>query len=222
MYESACQQDVSRRRPRRSRRALPGPRRRGRQAGFTLTEMMAVILILMILIALVVGVSMYVQTEATKQETRVIQTILLQAIDKYYQSTGHWPSDAGSNLAKPTNGVASYWPAAYWNAHRRSNHLFAQLQGNEGARASLVNLPRKAIDAGWFCKKGGCVNHYDSPKCYRHTGSSAKWHKYRRFVDGFGYPIDYTLPGGVPLLTSPGPYADFDTKSDNIRSDEGI
>lgn len=97
------------------------------QAGFTLTEMLAVILILVILVALVVGVSIYIQTEAAKKETLAYQTIIREAVQKYYESTGQWPPQTGASVAN------------------RIGNLFDALKGNPAAKSVIVNLPIKAM-----------------------------------------------------------------------------
>lgn len=137
--------------------------------------------------------------EAAKQETRAIQTILVQAMEKYYQSEMHWPTQA-SPPSKPAG--AAHWPTRMWQANVRINKLFWELKGDPGANAVLANLPMKATNS----VKIGTIT-------------------YTRFLDGFANHMDYSKTGGqggVPLLTSPGLDADFSTTSDNIRSDEGI
>jgi len=65
-------------------------------AGFTLMEMLAVILILAILLALVVGVSRYIIDKAAESETQAIQSIVIDAVILYKSKTGVLPADDGS------------------------------------------------------------------------------------------------------------------------------
>ena len=63
--------------------------------GFTITEMLVVIFIIVIVLALVVGVSRYALDEAGKRETIAIQKTLLQAIRLYRDSEGELPREMG-------------------------------------------------------------------------------------------------------------------------------
>ena len=65
-------------------------------AGFTLMEMLAVILILAILLALVVGVCKWVMDHFAKRETAATQSIVIDAVMLYKSKTGVLPADDGS------------------------------------------------------------------------------------------------------------------------------
>ena len=56
--------------------------------GFTMIEMMAVLTILAILIALVVGVGEHIMDEARRKQTIATQEVVMQAIQAYYKNNG--------------------------------------------------------------------------------------------------------------------------------------
>lgn len=75
--------------------ALPAaPPRRGR-GGFTLVEMLAVILVIGIIVAVVVGVAGNALAKANEAETRQIMTAIDAVITAYYDAKGVYP---GANL----------------------------------------------------------------------------------------------------------------------------
>ena len=52
--------------------------------GFTLLEMLVVVVIIAILTGLVMGISTYVQNEGARKETESTQAVVMQAIQVYY------------------------------------------------------------------------------------------------------------------------------------------
>lgn len=117
------------------------PTQRG---GFTLTEMMAVMLIMTVLVLLVVGVSRYIQVKAAEEETKSYQAIIKRALQVYYEDTKAYPEDSYAD-----NGA----------------QLFLDLKGNEGAKRELRALPVSALASNgfkdgfkkkmWYYKEGG-------------------------------------------------------------------
>jgi len=75
-------------RSRAARQSAPG-RFGGR--GFTMVELLVVLLILAILLGLVVGISKYVMAEAARKQTESVQSIVIHAATRYYETTT--PSD---------------------------------------------------------------------------------------------------------------------------------
>ncbi len=55
--------------------------------GFTLLEMLVVVVIIAILTGLVMGISTYVQNEGARKETESTQAVVMQAIQVYYDSS---------------------------------------------------------------------------------------------------------------------------------------
>ena len=76
--------------------SLPG-RRSARARGFTLVELLLVMLVLSILVALVAPVGSYVIEQARISETITTQQTLVTALDAYRKATGDFPPlDANS------------------------------------------------------------------------------------------------------------------------------
>jgi len=73
------------------------PRIARRHRGFTLVEMLTVLLILAIILGLVVGISRYLMEEAARKQTEVTQAVLMNAVMRYKTMTGS-PPGALSNL----------------------------------------------------------------------------------------------------------------------------
>ena len=61
--------------------------------GFTMIEMMAVLTILAILIALVVGVGEHIMDESRRKLTIATQEVVMQSVQAYYKSMGFYPSE---------------------------------------------------------------------------------------------------------------------------------
>ena len=71
---------------------------RRRQAGFTLVEMLVVILVLVILISIVLAVGQQVRSSSQESLTRMELKNLQAALQWYQQKTGHTPSSMGDFL----------------------------------------------------------------------------------------------------------------------------
>ncbi len=80
----------------------PRPRRRG----FTMIELMIVLMILSILVAMVVGIGNYVAEEQNRKQTRVYQEIILGAIDRYTHIHGSAPGGSGSDVSARIRDLA--------------------------------------------------------------------------------------------------------------------
>ena len=63
--------------------------------GFTMIEMMAVLTILAILIALVVGVGEHIMDESRRKLTITTQEVVMQAVQAYYKSMTFYPPEEG-------------------------------------------------------------------------------------------------------------------------------
>ena len=173
-----------------------------RRGGFTLTEMMAVMLIMTVLVLLVVGVSRYVQVKAAGSETDAYQAIIKQAFQAYYEDEKAYPTEL--KTFKPR---ANGWALADWKVLCRGDNLFDQLKGNERSESMLRTLPTAAL---------GKVTGLEPST----SGPSTRIF----FADGFKSKMDYDEDGGiggVPVILSGGPDKNFATTEDNIRSDEG-
>ncbi len=102
------------------------PTRRG---GFTLTEMMAVMLIMTVLVLLVVGVSRYIQVKAARQETEANQAIIKRALQAFYEDTKSYPPDSYDD-----DGA----------------DIFLKLKNNGAAKQELRSLPVAVLNGNRF------------------------------------------------------------------------
>jgi general secretion pathway protein G len=88
-------------------------RRKGR-AGFTMVEMMTVILLIFVLAAMVVGISGYVTRKGAEAQARAELQQLRNALEEYRIETGSYPGDL-DGLGDYGEGITSQdpWGAAY-------------------------------------------------------------------------------------------------------------
>ncbi len=114
----------------KTRRSSPSPRR-----GFTLIEMLAVLFIMGILVALVVGVSRYVLESASRKETAASQVIVLEAVRAYYDDTGEYPPDSVDDPVTT-------------DINEDGVDLLNLLKANSAATEKLRNLPAAALSGG--------------------------------------------------------------------------
>ncbi|MCK5114050.1 MAG: prepilin-type N-terminal cleavage/methylation domain-containing protein [Phycisphaerae bacterium] len=121
-----------------------------RRAGFTLVEMLVVMLILSVCVALIVGVTNNALRNSKDNETHYIQDTVLAAIKVYHDETGNWPP---ADPADPHNTTA----------------MLKAMRNNKPALAKLKMLPKMALqrnDAGLLILMDG----YGYPMEYFRTG----------------------------------------------------
>ncbi|MDP6546032.1 MAG: type II secretion system protein [Phycisphaerae bacterium] len=75
---------------------MPGTSRNHavRSSGFTLVELLAVMLILAILMGLVIGASRLLFADVYAKETKNTMAVVMSAITEYHKVTGNYPSQA--------------------------------------------------------------------------------------------------------------------------------
>jgi prepilin-type N-terminal cleavage/methylation domain-containing protein len=179
---------------------------------FTLIELLAVIFIMSILIALVVGVGAKLIASSDVKQTRASMHIILSATDAYYDSYSEYPPDVDKS------SIGFTWDT------RPLGHEFDSASGSERWAGSqilwmyLIGLHYK--DA--TCKTPPPLDADFSglPYIQKSKNMLDKLHTevYNCFKDSFGTEMKYQLLGGKPLLTSAGQDAVFGTQ-DDIRSD---
>jgi prepilin-type N-terminal cleavage/methylation domain-containing protein len=183
-------------------------RPRTRRRGFTLIEILVVILILSVLVSLVVGVAKTVRIEVARRRTQSIQDQLVAAIHAYMEThNGAPPSD---KLTSPIPAYSSGYGANgggdpnLWAAQVRNADLYAQLISEPACLKFIQNLPPEAVYSPTLPFRG-------------------KTGVYKVFRDGFDTDMDYRLTGagGSAVLISAGPDGHFGGPydSDNIYSD---
>ncbi len=90
--------------------------------GFTLVELLAVLAILSILVGLAVSVGKTVLDQAKRQQTRAIQSTVIEALQSYYRVKDVYPDNLSALMKTESQG------------------------GVEGARDKLLGLPDGVVD----------------------------------------------------------------------------
>ncbi|HAU36432.1 MAG TPA: hypothetical protein DCX07_01780 [Phycisphaerales bacterium] len=167
-----------------------------RAPAFTLVELLAVMFILAILAALVVGVGTYVMDESRRKKTEATQATLMQALEAYY--------NAGAPKAYPpdTNGTdASSVVLFKYLTNSHATKLTEPPPANLApVRAAMKYVNELSTEA---LPKEGATEFLDS---WRHGMAYQK-------TGGFG---------GRPVIISAGPdglTGDAAKDKDNVRSD---
>lgn len=111
--------------------------------GFTLIEMLVVIVIIGLLVSMIVGVSMWIYTEASRKTTQGYQGAIVAAIETYYNVQHAYP-------------LENFPPAT-----TRSNALYLQLTAVPQSADKVRALPREAVSgAGEFLDAWGNLMDY--------------------------------------------------------------
>ncbi len=170
--------------------------------GFTMVELLVVLLILSTLAAMVIGVGHLLAQKQDRVLTQSNQKIILAAISKYADRRG---GEVPANPADPGAGtyvdVAVSRPTGFtdskWEVFARSSLLYLKLEGDAECMRIIDQLPRGTVVRGVL-------------------GEPAA------FVDAYGNYMDYLENGafGGPLLISGGPdgYIGGEFGADDIRS----
>jgi len=150
------------------------------RGGFTLIELMAVIVIVAILAALTVSVGMYLRQDSSRKLTVAAIEVLSSALAAYQDETGTVPSETCPNdkWIVPPLVLTPYNTSEIAQATARSMNLYSQLTTVKSSNDRLASLPKEVCDQ---------TN--------------------KLFLDGFERPIDYRETGGMggaPLLISAG------------------
>jgi len=167
-------------------------RRQTHATGFTLVEMLAVILVIAILVAVVVGVAGIVIRRAAEAETKMTMEVIRTAIDVHYEVNSDFPGEV-TNFGAPPVG----WSQRNWEACKRGGALYGALMGCEPAKQRLSPLKSDAIKAVY-------------------GGNKAFIDGFGKYMDYF----KTAGAGGKPLVLSAGGDGDFNTTEDNVRSDK--
>ena len=199
--------------------------------GFTLIEVLVVILVLAILVALVVGTGKTVMIEIGRRKTAVTLDIVMNAVKAYQEARGFYPAEGipnaslipaiiyGDNTYYGTtgwwSGITGAFSQEQMAAKIRNAVLYDQLMAEPASARKMQFLPPEAVysTTKWFFNPADINNPLPVSKVIR---------------DGYDCDIDYRSSaglGGRPVVISPGPNGYFfrdnnkDYDVDNIRSD---
>ena len=140
-----------------------------RSEGFTLTELLVVLLILAIGVALIVGVATTVQETARAEETKNIQRVLLAGLKAYYKSEKAFPHGDGGPESSET--------------------LLTGLRTVAQGRKKLRHLPKHAISEDTSGRRR-LVDGFGNPMLYFQSGGLSG--KAPRLISQGPDPLDPT------------------------------
>jgi prepilin-type N-terminal cleavage/methylation domain-containing protein len=83
-----------------------------RQAGFTLIEILVVIVIITILAGIVVGASKYAQTKQARSRAQAEIAVMEMALESYKNDNGVYPPSTKDRTSNTANSILLYWALA--------------------------------------------------------------------------------------------------------------
>ena len=159
---------------------------------FTMVEVLIVVAILALLVAVLLGVSNFINTQKNTALTENCLVILDAALGEFYAITGHYPVDDWGNIGDPGSLIAG---ANSGGTPEPDELLYLQLSILPQTRDIIAKLPEKLLTAP---HDGITVQLADQP------GLNTPY--LRRIVDAWGNPLDYFVPAsGFPVISSFGP-----------------
>lgn len=111
---------------------------RGR-GGFTLIELMAVIVIIVILATIVVGAMNYVQEKQAKEKARVQINLLAKAIEEYKLDMGKYPGKVDNTPADGSGVSSELYEALFYEGYTASES--PNSSSGTSTTASKIYLP---------------------------------------------------------------------------------
>lgn len=154
----------------------------GQARGFTLVELMVVVLIISIIAGLAVSIGAAMLTKGKEDKTRALLRLVGQAIAVYYEATGAYPGyPTDMPYPPPKNSTMDYDKEKVFLP---THYLLTDLQSVPAARSKLVNLPEGSM----------ILDSADPTKGYLH--------------DAYEAEVLYSPEGGnnnAPVLFSGGP-----------------
>ena len=118
-----------------------------RKHGFTLTELVVVIAIILLLSSLILATAGYVKTKGKRSRTEVELAAITVALENYQVDNGIYPSNDATRLLDP----ATANPVAYQPA---SSYLYSQLSGDDDGNPLTPPSPEAKNYFGTVLKPG--------------------------------------------------------------------
>ena len=186
------------------------------RSGFTITEVLIVVAILALLVAVLLGVSSFINTQKNTALTENCLDILDTALAEFHDITGHYPVDDwgdkdetgsridGANLTSPSDDPDS------------SELLYLQLNVLPQTRAIIAKLPDQLLVQP--------VDLSDNLITVELAGQSGDTPYLRQIVDAWGNALEYTRdlsdPDDVfPTIVSGGADGNLTNEEDNITNE---
>lgn len=197
--------------------------------GFTLTEALVVLSVVMILMTILVGAGKHLKTRAEKELTAGGIAAIVTALEQYYDAHTAFPPQIDSdvmlkavlnaNAVTITNGAhpnpadADLAKAEKGKDFWRSESLFYFLDRTPASRKIIEALASR-MSTNKDETGVNLVLTVDIPVI------GIKTVDWVRFVDAWGASLRYTYQAGdtFPLIESAGPDKDFNTTGDNLSS----
>ncbi len=117
--------------------------------GFTLVELMAVITIIVILAALVVGAMSFVNERRAKNQAQVQIELLSKAIQDYKFDMGNYPGLADNTPVDGTGMSEELYEALFYEGFQAAQNPSATPAGNVATKIYLPQLDPTSSKQGW-------------------------------------------------------------------------
>ena len=122
--------------------------RRGRQ-GFSLVELMAVITIIVILAALVVGGMSFVTARQAKNKAQVQIELLSKSIQDYRHDMGRYPGVADNTPVDGKDMTEELYEALFYEGYQVTENPGGAVTGDEATKIYLPELDPTSSKQGW-------------------------------------------------------------------------
>jgi len=183
-----------------------------RKNGFSLVETLAVISVITILAAMVLGVGKHVKDQANIKLTKSTIDILVTAVEMYYQDEGRMPFNTGSVGSDYTSfgGNFTILTGSYVEFDRSSEALYYYLSKSLNSKRLINTITDSLVTSK------DAAGNYLSVEVYDSAGILIDTIDIPRFVDAWGNTLRYNYISGSTfcVISSPGKDKKYGTPDD--------